>query len=310
MRVLSLFDGISCGKIALDRANIKYSSYYASEINKDAIKVSKDNNVDVTYVGDVRTVQAKNFPTINLLMEGSPCQGFSKAGRDLNFLDANSKLFFEFVRLLKETSPDYFLLENVFMKKDYIDTITKYLGVDPIMINSSVVSAQSRKRLYWTNIIVNSSIPVSNIYLKDIVEQDPTDVKIINVSSSSDMKFIPVTSHYSKTGLVCLGGIVKNTHKMWSKDGKLLQRNFSMGNRVYSEQGKTTTLNANSGGLGSKTGLYKIGNIIRTLPRLECERLQTVPEGYTKCVSKNKAVSLLGNGWTADVIAHILKHIK
>ena len=152
MNVLSLFDGMSCGQIALNRAGINYDNYFASEIDKYAIKVTKNNYPDTIHIGNVLDVKSEDLPGIDLLIGGSPCQGFSFAGKQLNFNDPRSKLFFEFVRLLEECKPKYFLLENVKMKKEYQNIITEMLGVEPIEINSNLVSAQNRKRLYWTNI--------------------------------------------------------------------------------------------------------------------------------------------------------------
>jgi site-specific DNA-cytosine methylase len=124
------------------------------------------------------------------------------------------------------------------------------------------------------------------------------------------MVFIPVDSHSLKAGLVCLGGLMKPTNKLWLNNGKILQRNFSQGNRVYSSEGKAITLSANGGGIGGKTGLYEIEGVIRKLTRIECERLQTVPEGYTNVISESQAIKALGNGWTVDVIAHIFSFMK
>jgi len=162
MNVLSLFDGISCGRVALDRAGIDIDRYFASEIDKYAIMVAQKNYPDTIHIGDVLGVKYKNGclytdkgatkTDIDLLIGGSPCQGFSFAGKQLNFEDPRSKLFFEFVRILHEVKPKYFLLENVKMKKEYQDVITSYLGVEPMESNSSLLSAQKRKRLYWTNI--------------------------------------------------------------------------------------------------------------------------------------------------------------
>ena len=172
INVLSLFDGMSCGQIALNRAGIKYDNYFASEIDKHAIKVTQANYPDTIQLGDVTKVKGAELPKIDLLIGGSPCQGFSFAGKQLNFDDPRSKLFFEFVRLLDETKPKYFLLENVVMKKEYEQIITDHLGVEPILINSALVSAQNRKRLYWTN-IPGVTIPKDKgILLKDIVHEN------------------------------------------------------------------------------------------------------------------------------------------
>jgi site-specific DNA-cytosine methylase len=301
--VLSLFDGISCGQIALKRAGLKVENYYAAEIDTKAIKVTQSNYPNTVQLGDVAQLQSNCLPRIDLLIGGSPCQGFSFAGKRLNFEDENSKLFFEFVRLLRETNPKYFLLENVKMKKEHQDIITDYLGVEPIMINSNLLSAQNRVRYYWTN-IPNVELPVNKgIKLKDITEKGCKGLGL-------EPMFIPIERHSSKSGLICLGGVVSSTNKLWLSDGKILQRNFRQGSRVYSDEGKSATLNANAGGMGGKTGLYKIDGVIRRLTRLECERLQTVPDGYTRAVSDAQAVKLLGNGWTVDIITHIFKQLQ
>ena len=170
MNVLSLFDGMSCGQIALNKAGIKYGKYFSSEIDKFAMQVTQHNYPETIQIGDVTQVKGSDLPKIDLLIGGSPCQGFSFAGKQLNFDDERSKLFFEFVRLMEECKPKYFLLENVVMKKEYEDVITEHMGVKPILINSNLVSAQNRKRLYWTNIPnieqpEDSNITMSNILL-------------------------------------------------------------------------------------------------------------------------------------------------
>ena len=152
MRVLSLFDGMSCGQIAINKLGIKDYTYYASEIDKYAISITQKNFPNTIQVGDITKLSGNEFSNIDLMLAGSPCQGFSFAGNQLAFDDPRSKLFFEFVRLLKKIKPKYFLLENVRMKKEYLNIITQHLGVEPILINSSLLSAQSRQRYYWTNI--------------------------------------------------------------------------------------------------------------------------------------------------------------
>jgi len=173
MNVLSLFDGMSCGQIALNRLGIKYDNYFACEIDKYAIQVTQHNFPDTIQLGDVQFVTKETFGThkIDLIIGGSPCQGFSFAGKMLNFDDPRSKLFFEYVRLVKELKPKYFLLENVKMKKESKDIITKYMGVEPIEINSALVSAQNRRRLYWTNIPNVGQPEDKGIVLKDIIEK-------------------------------------------------------------------------------------------------------------------------------------------
>lgn len=199
MNVLSLFDGMSCGQIALKKLDIQVDNYFASEIDKYAIKVTMHNFPNTIQIGDVTKVKAENLPKIDLLIGGSPCQGFSFAGKGLNFEDPRSKLFFEFVRLLKECNPEYFFLENVKMKKEYQDVISSYLGVEPILINSALVSAQNRKRLYWTNIPNIKQPEDKNILLKDILENE-VDEKyflsekllngILRTSKGNDFKHI------------------------------------------------------------------------------------------------------------------------
>jgi DNA-cytosine methyltransferase len=152
MNVLSLFDGMSCGMIALDRLGIKVDNYYASEIDKYAMQVSAANYPEIIQVGDITKLDLSTLPKIDLVMGGSPCQGFSFAGKQLAFDDPRSALFFEFVKCVEALKPKYFLLENVKMKKEYLDIISEYMGVEPIFIQSSLVSAQSRQRYYWTNI--------------------------------------------------------------------------------------------------------------------------------------------------------------
>src|SRR5574344_15209 len=151
MNVLSLFDGMSCGQMALNRVGIKYDNYFASEIDKYAIKVTQHNFPNTIQLGDVTKIKSCDLPKIDLLMGGSPCQGFSFSGKQLNFNDPRSKLFFEFVRLVNECQPKYWLLENVVMKKEFEQVISNHLNVEPIKINSSLVSAQNRERLYWAN---------------------------------------------------------------------------------------------------------------------------------------------------------------
>ena len=173
MNILSLFDGMSCGRLALDRLGIKVDKYYASEIDKYAIQVSSANYPDIIQIGDVCDVKGEDYPDIDLVLAGSPCQGFSFAGNQLAFDDPRSALFFEFVRILKEVKPKYFLLENVKMKKEFLDVISEQVGVEPILINSALVSAQNRLRYYWTNIPGVEQPEDRGIVLRDILETEP-----------------------------------------------------------------------------------------------------------------------------------------
>jgi DNA (cytosine-5)-methyltransferase 3A len=171
MNVLSLFDGMSCGQIALSELGVKYNKYYASEIDVHAIKVAKTNYPETIQLGDVTKLNSKELPKIDLLIGGSPCTGFSMAGKRLNFEDPRSRLFFEYIRLLKELKPKYFLLENVKMKKEWENTITEHMGVEPIEINSSLVSGQNRVRLYWTNIPIKK-LEDKKITISDIIGEE------------------------------------------------------------------------------------------------------------------------------------------
>lgn len=272
MNVLSLFDGISCGQIALDRCNIKVDNYFSSEIEKTAINITQSNYPNTIHIGDVLKVRYENgilytekgnyTIQIDVILGGSPCQGFSFAGKQLNFEDSRSKLFFEYVRLLKEIKPKYFLLENNPMKQEYKDIISKYLETEPIVINSSLVSAQNRKRLYWSNI--NFDIPEDKeIMLKEMVGE--------------------------------YDGI-------W-----VYPRGFNKGG-VQGYKGKSPTITTSS---WQHNFFISKDEEKRKFTLEECEQLQTLPIGYTDCgVSENQRYKSIGNCWTVDVIAHILKNIK
>ena len=285
MNVLSLFDGMSCGQIALNRAGIKYDKYYASEIDKHAIKVTMANYPNTVQLGNVLDVKAADLPKIDLLIGGSPCQGFSFAGKQLNFEDERSKLFFEYVRLLRECNPKYFLLENVKMKKEYQDIISEYLGVEPILINSALLTAHNRPRLYWTN-IPNVGQPSDNgIYFEQI-----RDLQIENYEYISDEKTI--NREYKKNYL------------QYDINGK---GHGSQDQRAYYLKGKHGCLDTGASG---KAKVLENDGRVRKITRNEAERLQGVPDNYTTPVSKAQALKMLGNGWTVDVIAHILRGIK
>lgn len=303
INVLSLFDGISCGQIALERAGFEVENYFASEIDKYAMQVTMANYPNTKQLGDVRNVTAEQLPKIDLLIGGSPCQGFSFAGTGLNFEDERSKLFFEFVRLKNELKPKYFLLENVKMKQEFQDIISEQLGVKPIMINSSLVSAQNRERLYWTNIPVIGQPNDKGILLKDIIEdgeclKDKSQTILATLYKENAKSMIK----RNKQGLL----ILKNIYPKKGQNGN-----------VYSIFGKCKTLSAGVGikgnGIGSSNA-PKIESINadgwRKLSPLECERLQTVPDGYTKYVSDTQRYKALGNGWTVDVISFIFSFLR
>lgn len=295
MNVLSLFDGMSCGQIALERAGIKVDNYFASEIDKYAIKVTQKNYPNTKHIGSVVDVKASDLPRIDLLIGGSPCQGFSFAGKQLNFEDPRSKLFFEFVRLKNDLNPRYFLLENVKMKKEFQDIISEHMGVEPIMINSSLVSAQNRKRLYWTNIPGVLQPEDKKIYLKDIVENGhPLKLKGQTILSTLYKENVKSMIKRNKSGLLL-------------KEFNLNPSGCGMNGWVYHINGKSPSLTTNKGE-GSKICFDKC--YYRKLTPIECERLQTVPDNYTNCVSNSQRYKMLGNGWTVDVIAHIFNGIK
>lgn len=312
--VLSLFDGMSCGQIALSRAGIKYKRYIASEIDKYAIQIAKKNYPNTYHYGDVTKVKVKRPGHIGLLMGGSPCQGFSFAGKQLNFDDPRSKLFFEFVRILKEAKPRYFLLENVKMKQQSQDVISEHLGVEPIEINSALVSAQNRKRLYWTNIPGVKQPEDKEILLKDILELNIDNFKAL---SDKEIKSI-INKNYSnpkifpdKTGTLN----TKNNSPNWSNDSgtTLIPIGVLKDHGEYKiKNNKSNCIDANYfkgvDNHAQRTQLL-LNNQVRKLTPIECERLQTVPDDYTAGVSNTQRYKMLGNGWTVDVIAHILKHI-
>ena len=426
MNVLSLFDGMSCGQIALEKLGIPVKNYFAAEIDKYAIQVAKSNYPDTIHVGDVKDIHTIDghlvddfcfLHKIDLLIGGSPCQGFSFAGKQLNFDDPRSQLFFEYVRLLKALKPKYFLMENVKMKKESMDIITEYLGVEPIEINSNLVSAQNRKRLYWTNIPMKGLPEDKGIILKDILEpveqiddayyysdksiaymergnakwqqagarradrytQTPDTKKAFTITANFH-KGVPY-NYFDDASRIKGGRIVNrrldeqgkrqdydkdiplqtmleireddktNCLTTVHKDAVLVDTlaykdKFSSGliladvqvnksnreslRRVYETEGKSPTLMASTGGhtqpkIRDKSKCVRSGgrgsydrhewdsvdtHHIRKLTVTECERLQTVPDGYTCGVSNTQRYKMLGNGWTVDVVKHIFEGLK
>ncbi len=304
MNVLSLFDGVSCGKLALDQAKIKVANYYASEIDKYAIKVSKANHPNIIHIGDVRNVNWFGLPKIDLLLGGSPCQGFSFAGKGLNFEDPRSKLFFDFVRILKEVQPTYFLLENVPMKKEYENIISEQMGCKPVLINSSLLSAQNRKRLYWTNIPNVTQPKDKKIMLKDIIDDGIGMIKSYGEIKLKTEKSQCLDANYHK-------GIDNHGQRTMVMVGEAnLPTSRACDKRVYSIEGKSPTLLANSGG-HKEPKILTDGIYWRKLTVKECCRLQTIPDDYFDgIVCNSQAYKALGNAWTVDIIAHILKGIK
>lgn len=398
MKVLSLFDGISCGRLALERAGIPVEKYYASEIDKYAIAVAQKNYPDTIQIGDINAVHFTDFMDVDLIIGGSPCQDLSIAKQNREGLrGARSGLFWRYVDALATIRPKWFLLENVAsMRNEDRDAITAtlkkiYPETECIMINSALVSAQQRKRYYWTNWHVEQPQD-KGILLKDILEsagdfpaamrtrednagkfkrletKDDNKANSLTSVQTDSMVAVNIDNYFRKYGtkgkimsadtektqcltasMGCGGGnnplvaepITKRSmsnlrmpdeksktllSSMWKgsqsngmtnvpeRIGELAGCGTGQANRIYSVRGKSVCLNANGGGGGAKTGLYKVDlpdgdYIIRKLTPVECERLQTLPDNWTEGVSNTQRYKAIGNGWTVDVIAHILKGV-
>jgi len=312
MNVLSLFDGMSCGQLALERAGIVYKYYLASEIDRWAIQIARKNYPDTIHLGNVLNVDGEDLPKIDLLIGGSPCQGFSFAGKQLNFDDPRSSLFFEFVRLLRECEPKYFLLENVPMKKEYVDIITDFLHVAPIMINSALVSAQNRKRLYWTNIPTYQPTD-RGIMLKDIILNDAYPVALHNLYGGFNEKEHRTFTKKSPTIRTPAGGGHIPSLLLSEKALAYMDRKVRDGRNHWDFKHYSDVRNEKSSAVvanffkGVPYNVLKDEDCIRKFHPIECERLQTVPDNYTEGVSNTQRYKMIGNGWTVDVIAHILK---
>lgn len=306
MKVLSLFDGMSCGRQALADLNIKVDVYDASEIDKDAIRVSKENHSDINHIGDVSKLSFKEGD-YDLLMAGSPCQGFSFLGTQTNFEHSKSKLYFQFLRILNEVKPKFFLLENVMMKSDFEKVITSDLNTPPVVINSLDYLPQNRRRNYWTNLELDLNPMKDKFSIKDLINYTKEPIDYI---WSDRYTFTPIHDHKSRFGIRGVGGLNKQSSKRWG-DGDRLS-SFSQGYRVYSPSGVSPCLCTIVGGFGGYSNLY-CGDLqnpeasLFRLPRGVIESLQGLPIGYTKSVSVNKAAFMLGNGWTVDVIKDIIK---
>jgi DNA (cytosine-5)-methyltransferase 3A len=279
--VLSLFDGMSCGQIALNKLGIKYDNYYASEIDEPAMSVTQFNYPNTIQMGSITELQSSQLPKIDLLFGGSPCQSFSNAGNGKGF-DGKSGLFYDFVRLLKECKPTYFLLENVKMKKEWQDIISEELGVQPIKINSNLVSAQNRERLYWTNIPVVGLPDDRQIYIEDILD------------TQFDSKYWLKERN------------VELLSKKVSIEGAPDICCIDVYNKKFKKDRKSPTLTLPH---HNSLRLLQDGKFRKLTPN-ECERLQTVPVDYTNTgIADIHRYSMLGNGWTVDVIAFIFSFI-
>jgi DNA (cytosine-5)-methyltransferase 3A len=338
MNVFCPFDGISATRVVLDRLEIPVNNYYSSEIDKPAITIAQKNYPDTIQLGDVCDISGSDLPKIDLMVGGSPCQGFSFAGKQLNFDDPRSVLFFEFVRLLKECKPDYFLLENVKMKQEYQDIISKHLGVQPVKINSSLVSAQNRVRLYWTNIPGVGQPKDKGILLKDILEDLPIEKELapymtgeFDGVSRLDKGIFNFTDKDKGAAQTGSGGHANKylIHrpcelKEFKQDSTChhaatatdIKGNESI-KRVYADSGKSPTLTTMGGGHREPKVLTAANYdymryehpTYRKLTPIECERLQTFPDDYTDGISKTQRYKCLGNSFTVDVIAHILSNM-
>tara|TARA_R100001079_G_scaffold61077_1_gene31318 strand:+ start:1079 stop:2212 length:1134 start_codon:yes stop_codon:yes gene_type:complete len=375
MNVLSLFDGMSCGQLALQRADIDVENYFACEIDKYAMQITQKNFPDTFQWGDVTKIKMPTKGSIDLLMGGSPCQGFSFAGHQLNFDDPRSKLFFDFIRVLDAVKPKYVLLENVRMSQKSQDIISEAIGFEPQALDSKWVSGQKRFRLYWWGKLVGDyykQIPIppledKGIVLADILEDLPFDeapnylkgtwcgrVRGDLVKSVDDDKAHCLTASMYKGQIPTFVKSKKPIQVGMANDIK----GFDIIKRVYSPQGKSPTLTTMQGGHRQpKVAIGRIVNrrldehgtrkdnqlelpfttqlevsdgaksnclttvqkdnvvvsedfLYRKLTPLECERLQTLPDNYTEGVSNTQRYKMIGNGWTVDVIAHILKGIK
>ncbi len=325
MNVLSLFDGISCGQIALERAGIEVDNYFASEIDKYAIKVTQENYPNTIQLGDISKVKYLNgklyYKTedlfvcafdgkIDLVIGGSPCQGFSIAGKQLAFDDHRSILYFEYERLLNEINPKYFLLENVKMSPKYRDIISERLGMTPILINSSLVSAQNRQRWYWTNIPGVIQPEDKNIFLNDILEKDVDEKYYIKDGRLNWLKKFGEIKE--KNGYVAFNPnkakcLTVRGEPSWNTTYILQWPHGGNNGGVRGIDGETPSLTRSC---WEHNNLLLNKGMVRKLTPIECEKLQTVPNDYTSILSDSQRYKALSNGWTVDVLVHIFKEIK
>ena len=334
INVLSLFDGISAGQLALQRSGIEVDNYYASEIDKYAIQIANKNFPNTIQLGDITKWTEWNidFSKIDIVIGGSPCQGFSFAGKQLNFEDPRSKLFFEFVNILNHIrvlNPNVkFLLENVRMKQEYQDVITKFLGVGPIQINSSLLSSQNRVRLYWTNIPNVSQPEDKGIVLKDIILDDVEEKYYLTAEAVDymsrlrngkprweyhknplDGKSACLTANMYKGipyGVLRIPEATKKGHiELNQNEGVDLTFINSKTRRGRRMENKSNCLTATN-----YDYCWHDGYICRKLTPIECERLQTFSDNYTEGISNSQRYKALGNSWTVDVIVHIFNNLK
>lgn len=340
MNVLSLFDGMSCGQIALRRNGVKIDKYYASELDKFAIQVTQDNHPDTIQLGDVTNWKDWDidWASIDLLIGGSPCQGFSFAGKQMAFDDPRSKLFFIYVDILnhiEDLNPNIkFLLENVRMKKEYLDIISDYLDVEPVFINSSLVSAQNRQRYYWANWDITQPAD-KEIMLKDIVEKGVVDRDKSYCIDANYWKGGSLKMYFQKSRRQLVFE-AKNGKAVTIKPEDIYEPRAFFETRTdfgKSERKRLSKLKGADTTPRNKECKHYLAQphnkancivtvdsflnwvidtdfFCRKLTPVECERLQTVPDNYTACVSNSQRYKMLGNGWTVDVISHIFGDIK
>ena len=347
MNILSLFDGISCARVACDRAGIKVKHYFASEVDKYAIQVSDKNYPDIHRLGDVRNVSSNYIKGFHLVIGGSPCQDLSIAKKERKGLQGErSSLFYEFVRVVKEQLPKYFILENVnSMSKEAKEIISHELfDIEPVMINASLVSAQNRKRLFWVGVRDTSLLSGVTYRRVEISQPEDRGILLRDILESGEVdrvKSYAIDANYHKGA---------NWEQYQTKKRRQLVRigylnSGAQGDRIYSPDGKSVSLSANGGGRGAKTGLYAVpvalrnrgegkrpeynntekanalttvqtdsmvqeDIVIRKLTPIECERLQGLPDNYTEGISNTQRYKCLGNAFNVDVVAHILKHLE
>lgn len=348
IKVLSLFDGISCARVALERAGILIETYYSSEIDKYAIQIAQKNYPDTIQLGDIEKLKGKDFTGIDLICGGSPCQDLSIAGKRAGLKGDRSKLFYDFVKLVKEIKPKYFILENVAsMSKENKRLMTEALfDIEPTMIDASLVSAQSRRRLFWIGSLQENGTYQEvkihqpedrGILLKDILEDEVDEKYFIK---GKHLEFIQRPDKLKKKYTQLNGEkTLTMTARQYSNwNGTYIKRvghfnNGGQGDRIYSSEGKSVSLSALGGGRGAKTGLYAVAN--RTYPRtkkerikrekgdsmvmlnqdirkltpIECERLQGLQDNFTSGVSDTQRYKMLGNAFNVDVVAWIVSFI-
>ncbi len=352
INVLSCFDGLSGGQLALEKAGIKVNQYFASEIDKYAIAVAKYNYPNMIHLGDVKKIDTSTLPKIDLMLAGSPCTDLSFAGLGKGLVEGEqSSLFFDWWELVQELKPKYIFLENVRMKEEYKDQISDILGFQPTAINSSLVSAQNRYRLYWFGVRdgdTYKAIPISQpedrgIVLADILEQGLDDTWTLSDKAQERARNNPRSRAFKpdqdKSGALLSNQYKQSTDSLYAVADGCIQvgetaeiKGYDIIKRVYSPEGKAPTLTTMQGGhrepkvatTDPKGGRIVNNHLVegltwRKLTPKECARLQTVPDnhcimgnfdGVVKPISKSQQYKMLGNGWTIDVIAHILEGMK